>query len=201
MVDPRRKGDGARRATYEDVLAAPEHQVAEIIDGELLLSARPAPRHATTSSALGGVLFDFVGPEGEGGNRGDGPGGWVILDEPELHLRDDIVVPDLAAWRAERLPQLPEAAYFELAPDWVCEVLSPSSVRVDRIRKSRIYARQGVRHLWVIDPLEHSVEVYRLFEDDEGTRGWLSVGGYVDDETVHAEPFDALPLPLKRLWG
>jgi Uma2 family endonuclease len=108
-------------ATYADVLAAPDHVVAEILDGELHLSPRPAPRHAAASSGLGGALH---GPFDRG--RG-GPGGWRILDEPELHLGADVVVPDLAGWRRTRLPRLPDEAYFTLAPDWICEVVSPST--------------------------------------------------------------------------
>ena len=129
----------ARPATYEDLCNVPDHKVAEILDGELIVSPRPALRYASASSRLGGILggpFD-LGP--------DGPGGWWILDEPELHLRDDILVPDLAAWRRERLPFVPDAAYMTLAPDWACEVISPSTERIDRSRKMRIYAREDVR--------------------------------------------------------
>src|SRR5687768_370509 len=130
-----------RRATYEDLVQVPDHQVAEILDGELIVTPRPALRHAGASSMLGGHL---VGPFQVG--RG-GPGGWWILDEPELHLADDIVVPDLAGWRHEHLPVVPDAAYLTLAPDWVCEVISPATERMDRSRKMRIYAREGVTHL------------------------------------------------------
>jgi Uma2 family endonuclease len=125
--------ESMKRATYEDVLNAPENKVAEILDGELILSPRPAPRHAVASSALVGTLHGpFDGARG-------GPGGWWILGEPELHLGDAIAVPDLAGWRRGRMPSIPEEAFFSLAPDWVCEVLSPSTERIDRSRK-RIYA-------------------------------------------------------------
>ena len=113
-----------RPATYDDVLKVPNHLVAEILDGELHVSPRPSPRHAAASSGLGGALW---GPFDRG--RG-GPGGWRILDEPELHLAADVLVPDLAGWRRDRLPTLPEQPYFDLAPDWVCEVISPSTAIV-----------------------------------------------------------------------
>lgn len=178
-----------RPATYEDVLNAPEHLVAEILDGELVLSPRPAPRHADASSGLGAALR---GPFDRG--RG-GPGGWRILDEPELHLGSDVVVPDIAAWRRERLPRLPEEAYFTVAPDWVCEVMSPSTVRIDRIKKLTIYAREGVRHAWFIDPIAQTVEVLRL----ESGR-WSILATHAGQDIVRAEPFDALDLDLTLLW-
>ena len=140
--------DSTRRATYQDVLDAPVHQVAEIIDGTLYTHPRPAPRHATASSVLGGRL-------GPPFHRGDGgPGGWRILDEPELHLGEEILVPDLAGWRRERMPELPDTAYFTLAPDWTCEVLAASTRKLDLLRKRPIYAREGVPHLWLIDPVD-----------------------------------------------
>jgi Uma2 family endonuclease len=142
-----------KRATYQDVLDAPENKVAEILDGELFLSPRPAPRHAVASSRLG---FLIGGPFDQ---TGGGPGGWWILDEPELHLGEHVVVPDLAGWRRERMPAIPEEAFFSLAPDWVCEVLSPSTARIDRGRKLRIYAAAGVAHAWFVNPLERTLEV------------------------------------------
>src|SRR5436190_1672707 len=137
MAQPDRR---VRPATYDDLLKVPEHLVAEILDGDLYASPRPAPRHAVASSGVGGALY---GPFDRG--RG-GPGGWRILFEPELHLGHDVVVPDLAGWRRERLPRLPEAAFFSIAPDWVCEVLSPSTAAMDRVKKITIYAREGVSH-------------------------------------------------------
>ena len=177
-----------RPATYEDLCQVPDHKVAEILDGELIVSPRPAIRHARASSRLGGILdgpFDL----GSGG-----PGGWWILDEPELHLRDDILVPDLAGWRHERLPFLPDAAYLTLAPDWACEVISPSTERIDRSRKMRIYAREGVRHLWLLDPLVRTLEVLRL----EDAR-WVVLATHGDRDVVRAEPFDAIEIDLATL--
>ena len=178
-----------RPATYEDLCAVPDHKVAEILDGELIVSPRPALRHARASSRLGGILappFDL----GSGG-----PGGWWILDEPELHFRDDVVVPDLAAWRRERLPFVPDAAYLTLAPDWVCEVISPSTERIDRSRKMRIYAREGVQHLWLLDPLVRTLEVLWL----ENAR-WVVIATHGDRDIVRVEPFDAIEIGLSTLW-
>jgi Uma2 family endonuclease len=127
-----------KRATYEDVLNAPEHKVAEILDGELVLSPRPALRHSRAASRLGTLL-------GNPFDRGrGGPGGWTLLYEPDLHLGEHVIVPDMGGWRLERLPSVPDAPWLDLAPDWVCEVLSPSTARIDRGRKLRIYAAAGV---------------------------------------------------------
>lgn len=190
MNEPAPKPDPPRPATYEDLMAVPDHQVAEILDGVLEVSPRPAPRHTVSSSEIGG---DLVPPFGRG--RG-GPGGWRILDEPELHLGPDVLVPDLAGWRRETLPDLPETAYFAVRPDWICEVLSPSTSRIDRLKKMRIYAREGVGHAWLVDPIARLLEVYRLHEGS-----WLQVGVHGDDEIVRAEPFDAIELDLLPWWG
>jgi Uma2 family endonuclease len=142
MADPADK-----RATYEDLLEVPDHLVGEIADGELFVSPRPGPRHANASSLIGGDLSSSY-QRGRGG-----PGGWWILDEPELRLETDVLVPDLAGWRRERMPSLPEAAWFEIPPDWVCEVVSPVTGRLDRVRKVPIYARHQVEWLWLVDPI------------------------------------------------
>jgi Uma2 family endonuclease len=176
-------------ATYEDLLKVPDHLVAEILDGELHASPRPAPRHADASSGVAGVLR---GPFDRG--RG-GPGGWRILAEPELHLGADVLVPDLAGWRRERLPALPDTAYFALAPDWICEVLSLSTASMDRVKKLRIYAREGVSHAWLADPLARTLEILRL----EGGR-WTILSTHADHAVVRADPFDAIELDLSLLW-
>ena len=188
MADPIRK----KRATYDDVVAAPPSKVAEVVDGELYLSPRPASPHALAGSHLYG---DLDGPFGHDPGGEDAPGGWVILFEPELHFGEDIVVPDLAAWRHQRMPKVPNVAFFTLAPDWLCEIVSPSSQRHDRIRKMRIYAREQVRHAWLIDPLEKTLEVFRL----EGEH-WLLASAHDGDAPVRAEPFDAVELLMKRWW-
>jgi len=177
-------------ATYEDLFDLPPHMVGEIVGGTLYAHPRPAPKHARSHSILGGKLttrFD----EGD-----DGPGGWVILFEPELHLDGDILVPDLAGWRRERMPQLPESAWFELAPDWVCEVLSPSTARLDRVQKMPIYHAAGVTHLWLVDPDQQTVEAY---QSEQGH--WLLLGSWADQEKARIPPFDAIEIDLGRLWG
>ena len=184
-------GDPAkRRAAYEDLLAVPEHLVAELINGVLITHPRPASRHARASSSLGGELY---GPFDRG--KG-GPGGWILLDEPELHLHGDVLVLDLAGWRRTRMPELPDAAAFELAPDWVCEVLSPSTAAMDRAEKMPIYARERVGHIWLVDPIAQTLEAYRL---EQGR--WSLLGTWRDEATVRAEPFEALGLELAGLWA
>lgn len=179
----------ARPVTYDDLIEVPDHLVAEIIDGHLHTTPRPAPRHADASSGLGGALR---GPFDRG--RG-GPGGWRILDEPELHLGQDVLVPDLAGWRRERLPALPDEAYFSLAPDWVCEVLSPSTAALDRTRKLAVYAREQVPHVWLVDPTAYTIEVLHL---DAGR--WVILTTCAGRDAVSLPPFDALPLDLTLLW-
>jgi Uma2 family endonuclease len=186
MAQPDRPGRGA---TYEDLLKVPDHLVAEIVDGELYTSALTAPRHADASTGLGGALR---GPFDRG--RG-GPGGWRIIAEPELHLRRDIVVPDLAGWRRERLPNLPEEAFFSVAPEWICEVLSPSTAALDRVKKLGVYAREAVRHAWFVDPIAQLIEVLRL----ENGR-WIIVSTYAGADVIRAEPFDAIELDLTLFW-
>ena len=180
-----------RLATYEDLSKVPEHLVGEIVDGELHTSPRPAPRHAVSASTLGMEL----GPPFSQG-RG-GPGGWWILDEPELHLGLDVLVPDLAGWRRERLPAIQDTPpYFTVAPDWLCEVLSPSTYRLDRTQKLRIYARERVKHTWLVHPVERTLEVLRL----ESGR-WSIVATFAEDALVRAEPFEAVEIDLLRIWG
>ena len=179
-----------RPATYEDLVKLPDNQVAEIVDGELHASPRPAPAHAAAGASVGGLLkgpYDF--------GRG-GPGGWWILYEPECHAGADVLVPDWAGWRKARMPSLPNTAYFPLVPDWVCEILSPSTAAVDRARKLAIYAREGVGHAWLIDPALQTLEVIRL----EGGR-WVLLGTHAGDEVVRAEPFVELDLELRLLWA
>ena len=179
-----------RPATYEDLLKVPDHKVAELIDGELFVSPRPASPHAYTSSRIGGALDEFDGKGGQGRR-----GGWWIVFEPELHLGRDAVVPDLAGWRHERMPHYPDTAFFDLAPDWVCEVASPSTFRLDRMRKQGLYARAGVNYLWLVTPLDRLLEVYRR----EGQR-WLLLGTHGGEEPVRIEPFETKELDLQRWW-
>jgi Uma2 family endonuclease len=181
-----------RPATYDDLRKVPEHMVAEIIDGELITSPRPAFPHARAASVLGSDLMGgFDGPPG----GIDAPGGWWFLDEPELHFGADVVVPDVAGWRRARVPVIPNVVAFEQAPDWVCEVISPSTAQTDRGSKMRIYGREGVSHLWLLDPLARTLEVYRR----ESER-WVVAATYAGDAAVRAEPFEALSLTMRRWW-
>jgi len=179
-----------RNATYEDLLQVPDNLIAEIIDGELITSPHPASAHARATWVIAQDIGPFDRVPG-----GGGPGGWWILFEPELHLGPDILVPDLAGWRRERMPVLRDVPYFELAPDWVCEVLSTSTARIDRVRKKPIYARERVGHLWLVDPIVRTLEVYRL---DGGQ--WVDVGAYGGAELVHAEPFAAVEMDMNQWW-
>ena len=170
-----------KRATYEDVLNAPEHKVAEILDGELFLSPMLAPRACVVHSGLLGSL-------------GRARGGWWILPKPEVHLGEDVVVPDIGGWRREDVPILPDA-YFSVPPTWLCEVLAPTTERFDRARKLRIYAAAGVAHTWLVTPADRTVEVLRLRDG-----AWTIVAVHSDSDTVRIEPFEAIELELGRLW-
>lgn len=178
-----------RPATYEDLLQVPDHLVAEILDGELVTTPRPALPHAQTYAAL---VAELHGPFSQG--RG-GPGGWWILAEPELHLQRDVVVPDLAGWRRETLPTIPDAAYITVPPDWVCEILSPSTEQIDRLRKLRIYGREGMNGIWLVNPIQRTLEIYTLLYGH-----WTLAATHGGEDTVRAEPFDAVPLELPRIW-
>ncbi|AKT42632.1 Uma2 family endonuclease [Chondromyces crocatus] len=188
MGEPAIKRPGP--VTFDDLDAVPPHMVGEIISGTLYMSPRPAPKHALASSNLGAWLvrpFQF---------GLDGPGGWWILDEPELHLGQDALVPDLAGWCVERMPDLPETAYFPVAPDWVCEVLSPTTAMDDRLDKLPIYAREGVKWVWFVDPIKRAMEIHRL----DARNRWETASMLRGDAVVRAAPFDAIELPLSILW-
>jgi len=176
-------------ATYEDLVKVPDHMVAELIEGELFASPRPAGPHTTAASALGGFL---VPPYYFG--RG-GPGGWWILDEPELHFGENVLVPDLAGWRRERMPEIPKSHVFSVVPDWVCEVISPSSGRLDRLKKMPIYAREGVPYAWIVDPEQQVLEARKLNGGE-----WL-LREYGGDAKVRVDPFDAIEIDLTLVWG
>lgn len=179
-------------ASYEDVLNLPEHMIGEIINGELHMQPRPSPRHAWAASCIDrkiGGAFD---------SDRDDPGGWVILFEPELHLgeRGHVLVPDLAGWRKERLPVLPDTAWIDVVPDWVCEVISPSTAAKDRVKKMPLYAELGVQYLWLVDPNNQTLEAFRQHDGH-----WLHSGSWASDEVARVEPFDAVELDLARLWS
>ncbi|HNC53336.1 MAG TPA: Uma2 family endonuclease [Accumulibacter sp.] len=176
---------------YAQLEALPENLTGEIIDGQLHTQPRPASPHAVASSALG---MDI----GSAYHRGrGGPGGWWILDEPEIHfVRDrEVLVPDLAGWRRERMPRPPRDQRFVVVPDWVCEVVSPSTARKDRVLKMSVYARYGVRHLWLVDPLAHTLEVFALRDGS-----WTVIGLFQENDAVSVEPFGEIALELGTLW-
>ena len=178
-----------RAATYKDLRAVPDGLKAEILEGDLWTSPHPAPRHQHVAMRLSIEL----GPPFQDG-RG-GPGGWYLLYEPELYFNGDVLVPDLAGWRCDRQLKLMERAHIISSPDWVCEIISKSTEKIDRGLKQRIYARNGVRHLWFVDPVKRRLEVMKLAAVE-----WVPVLDVKDDSVAAAEPFDALPFSLARLW-
>lgn len=175
---------------YEQFMKLPDTVVGEILSGELHVSPRPAPKHARAASSIGGKI---MGPfdHGQGG-----PGGWWILDEPEIHLESNILVPDLAGWRRDVLPALPDEAFFTMAPNWICEVLSPGTAAIDRVKKMPLYAQYGVAHAWLVDPIAKTLEVFRL----ENER-WTLLKSFAGDDLARAEPFDAIEIELGVLWA
>ena len=194
MSEPARAFDNVANAPSVEAayLAVPPERIAEIIDGELHVLPRPRTRHTRAATKLGARL-DGPFDQGEGG-----PGGWIFLIEPELHLglRPDKIGPDLAGWTRDRMPELPDVAAITLSPDWVCEVLSESTAATDRGRKMRIYRRESVGHYWLVDPVLRTLEVYRLASGQ-----WLVVDTWEGDVKVRAEPFDAVELDLALLWA
>ncbi len=184
MADP-----AHRQATYADLEAVPPHLVAELLYGSLVTHPRPAPQHAVAANALGAEITNPF-QKGQGG-----PGGWIFMTEPELHLGQNVLVPDIAGWRRERLPSLPKTAWIETPPDWVCEVISPSTEYYDRGVKRDIYAAAGVLHLWLVNPVLRQLEAFQL------TAGkWLLAAVVGDNDEVCLPPFDAAPFSLGLLW-
>ena len=177
------------RASYEDLTSLPDNVVGEIVDGELIVTPRPARRHIDAAASLGGELI----PSYRFG-RG-GPGGWIIYHEPEVHFGDDVLVPDLAGWRKERLTTAPEEHRFADAPDWICEILSPATIRIDRVKKMRIYAQHAVPHVWIIDPAARTLDIFRL---ESGK--WLLLDTFAEDDKVRAEPFQEIEIELGKFW-
>lgn len=174
-------------ATYEDLCALPDNMIGQIINGELIAQPRPAPKHIFAASSLGSELFTFFSKKDDG---------WLILDEPELHLQDDVFVPDLAGWKKPRMPKLPETAYFELVPDWICEILSPSTAQLDRTVKMSCYAQAEVDYLWLIDPNIQILEAYQ-----RQNQQWLLLAAFAENEHVSIAPFAAISFDLSILWG
>ena len=179
----------ARSAVYADLEALPSNQVGQILMGTLHAHPRPTPRHARAATRM---VSELDGPFDRG--RG-GPGGWIFLIEPELDLGPHVVVPDIAGWRRDRLRRLPETPFIEIAPDWACEVLSPSTVRIDRTDKLTIYGQFGVQHAWYVDPDARTLEKLELTGDK-----WLLAATYKDGDGVSARPFEPHVFQLDALW-
>lgn len=184
-------GEAAKRiATYNDLLAVPAHLLAEIVDGELYTQSRPAMLEAATATALSAWSHTRF-HSGE-----NGPGGWWIVHEPEVHLGADICVPDIAGWRKSRMPRYPKTAFVSVPPDWICEVLSPSTEAFDRAMKMTVYAREGVNYAWLVNPLERLLEAYEL-----GNKLWVRIAVHVHSECVRVRPFEEVELNLASLWA
>jgi Uma2 family endonuclease len=179
---------GRQRATYDDVLNAPETKVAEIIDGVLYLSpVCELPVNMATASLIGIIGGPFRRARG-------GPGGWWFLYRPELHFGEDVIVPDIAGWRHSRMPRVPDAAFISLPPDWLCEMLSPTTEKLDRT-KLGIYANERVPHVWLADAGRQTLEVLTL----SGSR-LVTQATYRAQERIRAEPFEAIEIELAFLW-
>jgi Uma2 family endonuclease len=179
----------SRKATYADLYGIPENMIGEIIDGELHATPRPSRRHTFAASLLGNKL---IPPYYYGSG---GPGGWIIIIEPEIGLGEDILVPDLAGWKKERFPVEEPHNWISAAPDWACEIVSPGTRRLDKIKKMPAYARHGVRYFWLIDPLDKTLDVFRLQSGK-----WLLLDAFSENDKFRAEPFEEIEIELGDLW-
>lgn len=178
------------RATYEDLYNIPDNMTGEIIAGKLIVTPRPSRRHGYAASSLSSLLiapFQF----GESG----GPGDWIFLVEPEIALDQDFLAPHIAAWKRERFPVEEDHNWISAVPDWVCELLSPSTAKTDKTVKMPLYARSGVGYLWLVDPIAKTLDVFRLMENN-----WVVAGLYEGNDKVRAEPFQAVEIDLGLLW-
>lgn len=176
-------------ALYRELEALPVTMIGEILHGDLFASRRPRARHAVVISLLLRRLGDAFEEDR------NGSGAWLIVTEPEVHLGGEVLVPDLAGWRHQTLPEIPEAVAFDVTPDWVCEVISPSSGRRDRVIKKEIYGEKGVPYLWFVDPPTQTLDALRLTAE-----GWLIAASFGEEDVAHAPPFDAFGLNLAELW-
>ena len=179
-------------ATYDDLAALPEDVKAEVVRGALEVSPAPLPRHARVQRTLGRVVGGaFDDDDGEGG-----PGGWWILPEVDVRLtRHDIVRPDVAGWRRERLPDPGDLRPIDVVPDGICEITSPSNARRDRVDKARLYLEAGVPFYWIVDPETRVLEA--LVRD--GAR-WVEAGRFSDGDVVRLAPFEAIEIKITRLF-
>ena len=179
------------KSVLEQWQELPDNVIGEIVSGELHVSPRPSPKHSNSAS---GIIDQLRTPFHNG--RNGGPGGWIILMEPEVHMESHIMIPDVAGWKRERIPQIPEEAFFTLAPDWVCEVISPSTAKLDRVKKMPIYAEKEIKHCWIIDPLAKTLEI---FENDHFQ--WKLIGTYSENDNVKVEPFTDVVFTINEIWN
>jgi Uma2 family endonuclease len=188
MGDP-----AARQATYADLLALSEDVHAEILGGQIVTLPAPLPKHSKAQ----GALRRFVGGPFDDDDGYGGPGGWWIFVEVDVQLEaHEVVRPDLSGWRRQRLPDPGDRRPIDVAPDWICEVLSPTTTVRDRTTKRELYARHGVRHYWLVDPEARTLEVFELLDGR-----WLLFGAYEESTTtVRVPPFEAIELPIGRLF-
>jgi Uma2 family endonuclease len=180
-----------KRKLYEELIALPNGLRGEILNEQLYAHPRPSGLHGLVSSNLHAEINSSY-------HRGrGGPGGWWIIYEPEVHfqLDQEVLVPDIAGWRRERLPEIPVGHKFTVAADWVCEVLSPSTESLDREIKMPIYAKYDVKDVWLVDPLKRVLETYNLDNNKLELQNKYERG-----DTVSVKPFELLQFVLKELW-
>ncbi len=178
-----------KKASYEDLYSIPENMTGEIIDGELIVTPKPSPRHSNASAWLTATL---VPPYRKGTS---GPGGWTILPEVEIMLGQHLLVPDISGWRNERFPGFPKENWISVSPDWVCKILSPGTARLDKVRKMPIYAEYEIPHLWLLDPIAKTLEVFELQSGK-----WAFQKAYAENDKVRAEPFHEIEFDLGDFW-
>ena len=193
----RKLSEPSRKATYQDVLDAPENMVAQLIDGELYLHARPVDPHVRAGMKLCFQIELRYGGNLENDSEGEGDGSeeWAIMPEQELRLGKDVLVPDIAGWRVSKYPRNRANSFSEVVPNWVCEVLSPTTRNFDLGRKSDIYAREGVSHLWIVDPKARTLQASEL-----SAGKWFPISTLSDSDRVSVPPFEKLNFSLSRLW-
>lgn len=181
-----------RLATYEDLLGLPEDVRGEVLNGVVVTAPAPLPKHSNAQRALGRFIG---GPFHDDDGRG-GPGGWWIFVEVDVRLGlHNIVRPDLAGWRRGRLPNPGEIRPIEAVPDWVCEILSPSTATRDRVVKRNLYAECGVANCWLVDVDARLLEAFVLRDGH-----WLLVGTYAEDAAARIPPFEDIQLEVGRLF-
>ena len=185
MADP-----AARLSTYDDLLALPAGERAELLSGSLAVLPAPMPRHAKPQ----GALRRFIGGAFDDDDGFGGPGGWWIFVEVDARLGEHVVRPDLSGWRRERLI-MPDVRPIEIVPDWICEITSPTNEAHDRVTKRRLYAAHGVQHYWIVDPAARTLEALSL----ESGR-WVDAGSFDEHALARVAPFEAVDVPVGRLF-